>query len=154
MTEKTDKKRTPTFSGKSKRGELLLSLPRFRYQEFKKILLTVYSKKQLKEVNFDYFEEYPYIKEILKLHGWETREIKDYYDYMFMVKDKRGRYDFHLKKHLKKKRRLKRSYTKDQIDKIKTLNKNKKGKTFDRSGKVIDKVRVFQGGSTGLGKKK
>ena len=35
---------------------------------------------------------------------------------------------------------------------LKTLNKNKKGKTFDRSGKVIDKVKIFQGGSPGLGK--
>ena len=150
VEEKTDKKRTPTFSSKSKRGKLLLSLPRFRYQEFKKILLSVYSQNQLKEVNFDYFEEFPYIKEILKLHGWETKEIKDYYDYWFMVKDRMRR----SRKTSKKKRRVKRSYTKDQIDKIKTLNKNKKGKTFDRSGKVIDKVRVFQGGSTGLGKKK
>ncbi len=150
VEEKTDKKRTPTFSPKSKRGKLLLSLPRFRYQEFKKILLSVYSQNQLKEVNFDYFEEFPYIKEILKLHGWETKEIKDYYDYWFMVKDRMRR----SRKTSKKKRRVKRSYTKDQIDKIKTLNKNKKGKTFDRSGKVIDKVRVFQGGSTGLGKKK
>ena len=148
VEEKTDKKRTPTFSPKSKRGKLLLSLPRFRYQEFKKILLTVYSKKQLKEVRYN--REYPYIKEILKLHGWETKEIKDYYDYWFMVKDRMRR----SRKTSKKKRRVKRSYTKDQIDKIKTLNKNKKGKTFDRSGKVIDKVRVFQGGSTGLGKKK
>ena len=64
--------------------------------------------------------------------------------------------DIEMMKDIKKykKRRVKRSYTKDQIDRIKTLNKNKKGKTFDRSGKVIDKVRVFQGGSTGLGKKK
>ena len=45
-----------------------------------------------------------------------------------------------------KKRRVKRSYTKDQIDRIKTLNKNKKGKTFDRSGKVIDKIKVSSGG--------
>ena len=53
-----------------------------------------------------------------------------------------------------KKKFKKTKYTKDQIERIKTLNKNKKGKTFDRSGKVIDKVKVFQGGSPGLGKKK
>ena len=145
VEKKTDKNRTKTFS--SKRVRLLQSLPKERYNEFKKILLKTYSKKQLKEVNFNYFREYPYIKEILKTQGWETKEIKRYYDYMFMMKD-RERY------FLPKKNKVKRSYTKDQIDKIKTLNKNKKGKTFDRSGKVIDKVRVFQGGSTGLGKNK
>ena len=50
--------------------------------------------------------------------------------------------------------KITRSYTKEQKERIKTLKDNKKGKTFDRSGKVIDKVRVFQGGSPGLGKKK
>ena len=53
-----------------------------------------------------------------------------------------------------KKKKYKRGFTKDQILKIKELNKNKKGKTFDRSGKVIEEVVIFHGGSPGLGKKK
>jgi len=53
-----------------------------------------------------------------------------------------------------KKKKYKGGFTKDQILKIKELNKNKKGKTFDRSGKVIEKVVIFQGGSPGLGKGK
>jgi len=104
-----------------------------RYQEFeKKVFPRIF---------------YEDIKKTLQPNGWETDEIKHYFDYMNVLKK-----ESEIKKFETKKRN--RSYTRDQIDRIKTLKENKKGKTFDRSGKVIDKVKVFRGGSPGLGKKK
>ena len=104
-----------------------------RYQEFeKKVFPRIFYKD---------------IKKTLQPNGWETDEIKHYFDYMNVLKK-----ESEIKKFETKKRN--RGYTRDQIDRIKKLKENKKGKTFDRSGKVIDKVKVFRGGSPGLGKKK
>ena len=103
-----------------------------RYQEFeKKVFPRIF---------------YEDIKKILQPNGWGTDEIKHYFDYMNVLKKESEIKKFDTKRN--------RSYTRDQIDRIKTLKENKKGKIFDRSGKVIDKVKVFRGGSPGLGKKK
>tara|TARA_B100000780_G_scaffold275298_1_gene241689 strand:+ start:152 stop:379 length:228 start_codon:yes stop_codon:yes gene_type:complete len=60
-----------------------------------------------------------------------------------------------IKKKLKKEARKKsKGFTKDQIDNIKKLSKQNKGKSFDKSGKVIEKISLVQGGSPGLGKGK
>tara|TARA_B110000003_G_scaffold178582_1_gene177981 strand:+ start:69 stop:296 length:228 start_codon:yes stop_codon:yes gene_type:complete len=60
-----------------------------------------------------------------------------------------------IKKKLKKEVRKKsKGFTKDQIDNIKKLSMQNKGKSFDKSGKVIEKISLVQGGSSGLGKGK
>ena len=60
-----------------------------------------------------------------------------------------------IKKKLKKEVRKKsKGFTKDQIDNIKKLSMQNKGKSFDKSGKVIEKISLVQGGSPGLGKGK
>ena len=56
-----------------------------------------------------------------------------------------------IKKKLKKEARKKsKGFTKDQIDNIKKLSMQNKGKSFDKSGKVIEKISLVQGGSPGL----
>ena len=60
-----------------------------------------------------------------------------------------------IKKKLKKETREKsKGFTKDQIDNIKKLSEQNKGKSFDKSGKVVEKISLIQGGSPGLGKGK
>ena len=110
--------------------ERIISIKRF--QEFKKTIFP-----------FIFYED---IKKILQPKGWELKEIGRYCDYMSVLKKESDIKKFES--------RGRRGFTKDQINRIKTLNKNKKGKTFDRSGKVTDKVKIFQGGSPGLGKGK
>ena len=117
---------------KIKRDILEKIIIKERYQEFERMVFPLI-----------FYED---IKKILQPKGWETDEIKHYFDYMNVLKKESEIKKFETKRN--------RSYTRDQIDRIKTLKENKKGKTFDRSGKVIDKVKVFSGGSPGLGKKK
>ena len=117
---------------KIKRDFLQKIIIKERYQEFEKMVFPQIFYKG--------------IKRILQLEGWKKDEIKHYFDYMDVLKKESEIKKFETKRN--------RSYTRDQIDRIKTLKENKKGKTFDRSGKVIDKVKVFSGGSPGLGKKK
>ena len=115
----------------------------------KEILEKIIIKERYQEFEKKVFPRifYEDIKKILQPNGWETDEIKHYFDYMNVLKK-----ESEIKKFETKKRN--RSYTRDQIDQIKKLKENKKGKTFDRSGIVIDIVKVFRGGSPGLGKKK
>ncbi len=103
-----------------------------RYQEFEKIIFP-----------FIFYDD---IKKILSHKDWESQEIKYYYDYMMVLKKESDIEKFETQKN--------RGYTIDQIKRIKNLSKEKKGKAFDRSGKVTDKVKIFQGGSPGLGKGK
>lgn len=113
-----------------KKHNLEKIISRKKFQDFKELIFP-----------FIFYED---IKKILQPKGWEATEIKQYLDYMMVLKEISD-----IKKYERG-----RVFTKDQIRRIKINNNNKKGKIFDMSGRVTDKITVVHGGSPGLGKNK
>ena len=89
-----------------KKHNLEKIISRKKFQDFKELIFP-----------FIFYED---IKKILQPKGWEATEIKQYLDYMMVLKEISD-----IKKYERG-----RVFTKDQIRRIKINNNNKKGKIF------------------------